>query len=62
LDTTLNGGRLLLWRWLAAPLADKTPIADRQDAVQVRFGYMLLIWGSCIMEVDRDGRLLRQHR
>jgi hypothetical protein len=34
-SATAAGGRLLR-RWLAAPLADRSLIADRQDAVQVR--------------------------
>jgi hypothetical protein len=34
-SATAAGGRLLR-RWLAAPLADRTLIVDRQDAVQVR--------------------------
>jgi hypothetical protein len=60
-SATAAGGRLLR-RWLAAPLADRELIADRQDAVQVRaMGIYVVVLGLMVlMRSWFGGRLLRR--
>lgn len=47
--STAAGGRMLR-RWLAAPLADRNTVIDRQQAVQVGPGST---WGSGLMFSSR---------